>query len=32
MASEDNGISVAWFLVGAAVGGAIALALRPSER
>ena len=31
MASENNGISVAWFLVGAAVGGAIALLYAPQS-
>jgi gas vesicle protein len=29
MASEDAGISLAWFLVGAAVGGSIALLYAP---
>jgi gas vesicle protein len=29
MASEDVGISLAWFLVGAAVGGSIALLYAP---
>jgi gas vesicle protein len=29
MASEDSGSSIAWFLVGAAVGGAVALLYAP---
>lgn len=31
MASEDSGISVAWFLVGAAVGAAVALLYAPQS-
>jgi len=31
MASEDSGISIAWFLVGAAVGAAVALLYAPQS-
>ena len=31
MSRDDNGISVAWFLVGAAVGGAVALLYAPQS-
>jgi gas vesicle protein len=31
MASEDSGITIAWFLVGAAVGAAVALLYAPQS-
>jgi len=31
MASNDNGVSIAWFLVGAAVGASVALLYAPQS-